>query len=254
MSRFIFLALLVLVIILGLLDVGKQWMDFSNSRHRMRGLKISLQQKKRIQLVNPNVQPSLAAIDKEKIMNLFFSMAKESGLITQSVWILNNSGLNQLLTIDSVFMGSFSQLIEFINKISHACFPVRINRAELFTDHNQLRLKLKIDILDLCVRSTLNRNFSFFSPQKNKNNPFEKVLTNLDENQNDSLQLFSIKQLKFAGYLKQSKQMMAVVTLPDGRSRTIAVGDQLGIEHAYLVDINESGMVFQLNKKNFKRG
>ncbi len=69
-----------------------------------------------------------------------------------------------------------------------------------------------------------------------------------------SLQTVSLKQLKFIGFIQQNNIIWALISLPNGVTQVVVIGDIIGKEHARVLNISEQGIdlgVRFISRKNY---
>src|SRR5579872_2522044 len=208
-----FFILLTGIVFLGLTDVGWQFFKLYEAKKQIQRLTISIQKKEKLFLNKQNMQNKNPMMDKEKITNIFLMTVESSGLSLHSFYAIEKNR-DHAIDIDSVMIGNFQQFFKFFKTISRQCFPFLIHYAEIRKDHYRWKLRLNLVISGICLRSA-----------------------------NESLaQNFSIKQLKFAGFLQYHHHLAAIILLPTGESKEIMLGDFLGVEHARVIHIDENGI------------
>ncbi len=175
MPRFAFYIVFLLILILGAIDFWRETAALSNTHQRIKNLEDSIQRESSSSIKNHVERVS----NHEKIMNSFFLIAEQSGLSMQSAMsVKNNDSLSPPLTINVVFRGNFLALSQFIEQISLKGFPIVIRQVELLNQHDQLRLKMKMDLLSFNILPSENKNFTKY---KYHEDPFTKTITNLED-------------------------------------------------------------------------
>ncbi len=232
---FIFLGLISLI---GLCDAISQGCYFLQAKQEIKNLTAQLRAKKE-NMPQPKMQFS---VSKDKVINSFFSAVRRAGLESQSSTIFPDKNI----LIEAVLVGNFMQIQHLLNDISRQCLPFMIKQARIEKYAHQLALRLQLSFLKICVRPTPNANFS-----EQKADPFATPLTQSDD---AVLQRYSFKQFKLAGFLQYPQHTIAMVTLPNGNTREISVGDFLGHEQAQLIDIQQQKMILRLNGQEIQLG
>ncbi|HSW69249.1 MAG TPA: hypothetical protein VLI69_03690 [Gammaproteobacteria bacterium] len=167
----------VLIFIVGLIDLTEQIFTLSKSSERVKNLKNSVIKKENIKPVVSS-RRIIPGIDKEKIMQVFFKTAENSGLSMDSVSEIKDSESNKIFSINAIFLGNFQQITEFIKRISSLCFPVIVRQAEFLNRHEQLILNLKLDVFNVCINPAINQYSAIFQNKNTIGDPFEKILYN----------------------------------------------------------------------------
>lgn len=245
MQRLKYIWVVIFVVILGLLDAGKQVFTWFELKQKILSVQSSLAQLS----AKPAGQKTIIFVDKEKLLDSFVLAAENSGLTSQLITVAPD--VEYWVKIDASISGTFLQLIQFFNKLAQECFPFYLQSSEMSAaEHGQLRIHLKMMMQTSCLQEMQNTNFLQFSQTENWNDPFASTIISYGDNdtpQNQSklLHSYSIKQLKVVGYLRVAQQYHAIIKLPDGESLLIKAGDKLGREQVQVMQIHENKLLLK---------
>lgn len=240
--------LIIIIILTGMFDIYKQEMSVLDLRKSVQDLKIIINKNNFYNNNNNKINQPISIMSKEKMLDSIFMLIELSGLSSQLVAIKESAGeMQHAYDVDLTLYGNFLQLTYFLNNLSQQCLPALIRYAEVSKDFKQLKIILKLSIFNYCMKSG-GGNVLFLS-QHEENDPFEYSFENHSEN---SLLLFSIKQMKFAGFLRYQDHLAGILSLPNRESKEVVLGEFLGLENAKVVYIDEESVLVQVNQINFQ--
>lgn len=219
--------LLFLVIIIGILDIGRQRHRLSVAHQNEQAALTTLHEKQNKSLTHSSV----ALRDKEELLDYFLTQTKLSGLTLQS--LSSAKMLNEHeLAVNALLRGNFSQVTDFFKRMTQSCFPYHTQRLSLGLENTEVLFSLELSVLGLCEKSSKNNIVKL----KNRN-PV-------------SIRDFSIEQMRFAGYMYSPYEIAAIVTLPDDAAFDVHIGEHIGRENALVTHIDEHHLtlIFAHNK------
>ncbi len=133
--------------------------------------------------------------------------------------------------------GDFAHLHSFFAVLQRDHYPVSVQDIALQQDkQNHLRATIDIIILQGRMPAIIN-----FQPVLAKHDPFCDVPT-----QSTATPAVAIKQMRIGGVLQQSRERLALLTMPDQTAMHIKIGDIIGAEHAQVIAINAGDITLQL--------
>jgi len=238
-----YIILIVVIILVGVTDVCRQLVHLSYTKKSVQNAKRIIQKKQSIHSEDKNQSSVMRVMSREKMTDLFLTWVESSGLSLSSFLVTEKEGD---LDMNAVFIGNFQQMTVFFKAISEQCFPFLVRNAVIYKEQNELKLKLASSLSTTCL--SVKKTRDFVSDSKKEENPFDHFFEKDGENR---LQMFSVRQIKFSGFLKYDDHLAAIVREPTGRSIEILMGDVLGPEKAKVIHIDETGVLLQLNGKNF---
>lgn len=222
-----YLGLIFMILIFGVMDNGRQWLQLINTKksiEHLNNIKLSMNNKMQ--------NPPIKNIKKEKIMNEILLLVEASELSAQLISVKEAGGGDAVDNFDLILSGNFQQLIQFFKTISKQCLPFFIDYFGLNNNKNEWSVKIRLRIFPSCQNS-LN---VIFRERQQKNIKMASAI-------------FSIRQLKFAGFLRYGNHLDAIISSPDKISKEIKVGDTVGREQGKVIYIDENKIVVQVNQK-----
>lgn len=183
----------------------------------------------------------------------FYSSREKSEWLQSLIHLASVSQL-QVLSVSSIkiqngeddemiflLQGGFSQMMTWLLAAAKNRIPLCVDSLEISTGKNVENIKLKLRMLNQPVNAAMPKQSVIVDP-------FVKVINAGLQADDASLPVrFSVKQLRFSGFLQAGKKQLGVLLLPDGKSIDVWQGEKVGIENAVVSSVDSEKIIFQLN-------
>ncbi len=219
----------ILIAMACIIDTGRQWFHWLTTQKSIQELQ-GIQLNEKMQADKKMKNTPIQSVKKEKMMNTIFRLVESGDLFLQSISVIAQAEtLTTTYDVNLVVSGHFQKIMQFFKLISSQCLPFFVDAIELYHQQDDWNLKIRLRILDYCVKGAntvfLNESYSNHLLRA----PF-----------------FSVRQFKMAGFLKSQHDLSAIVFSPDKKSKEIRVGDFLGREKARVILIDENKVLVQV--------